>query len=232
MKYGGSDCCRYYSERKLADVNCGDPESPKYSNSWTSNQTSVTHWVLLVRLGWNKSLANSWAPTPPLLACGASPFGGSRQSDFFRDPRGWIMPSVRPQASCLRQVESYLKDTGMVALASAWVVDRRRPREYRPRWTRRRAAPAYAIILDLIWRDEFWFFAQSDNYPKAVITYYFPALKVFLFMIIICMVCQFIPPWRIIAFPQWCEMADRVVRVNCCFHGQSRTTKHAHEQKC
>ena len=30
-----------------------------------------------------------------------------------RDPSGWIMPEGRPHASWLRQVESYLRDTGM-----------------------------------------------------------------------------------------------------------------------
>ena len=36
----------------------------------------------------------------------------------------------RPHASWLRQVKSYLKDTGMAGLASAWAMARRRP-EYR-----------------------------------------------------------------------------------------------------
>ena len=40
-------------------------------------------------------------------------------------------PKGRPQASCLRQVEAYLKDMGMTGLASAWVMARRRPKEYR-----------------------------------------------------------------------------------------------------
>ena len=44
-----------------------------------------------------------------------------------RDPRGWIMPRGRPQASWLGQVESYLKDMGMAGMASAWVMARRRP---------------------------------------------------------------------------------------------------------
>ena len=38
-----------------------------------------------------------------------------------RDPRRWIM----------RQVEFYLKDTGMRGLAFAWAMARRRTREYR-----------------------------------------------------------------------------------------------------
>ena len=41
------------------------------------------------------------------------------------------MLTGRPHASCLRQVESYLKDAGMAGLASAWAMARRRPREYR-----------------------------------------------------------------------------------------------------
>ena len=41
------------------------------------------------------------------------------------------MPRGRPHASWLRQVESYLKDTGMAGLASAWAMARRRPKEYR-----------------------------------------------------------------------------------------------------
>ena len=41
------------------------------------------------------------------------------------------MPRGRPQASWLRQAESYLRDTGMAGLASAWAMARRRPKEYR-----------------------------------------------------------------------------------------------------
>ena len=41
------------------------------------------------------------------------------------------MPRWRPQASCLRQVESYLCDMGIAGLASAWAMARRRPKEYR-----------------------------------------------------------------------------------------------------
>ena len=48
-----------------------------------------------------------------------------------RDPRGWSMPKGRPHSSWLRKVESYLKDTGMAGLASAWAMARRRPKEYR-----------------------------------------------------------------------------------------------------
>ena len=46
-----------------------------------------------------------------------------------RDPRGWSMPRGRPQASWLRQVEAYLKDTGMAGLTTAWAMARR-PGEY------------------------------------------------------------------------------------------------------
>ena len=41
------------------------------------------------------------------------------------------MRKWRPQASWLRQVEAYLKDTGMRGLASVWAMARRRPKEYR-----------------------------------------------------------------------------------------------------
>ena len=41
------------------------------------------------------------------------------------------MPRVRPHASWLRQVQSYLKDTGMTSLVSAWAMARWRPKEYR-----------------------------------------------------------------------------------------------------
>ena len=43
------------------------------------------------------------------------------------------MPKGRPQASWLRQVESYLKDAGMAGmagLATAWAMAGRRPKEY------------------------------------------------------------------------------------------------------
>ena len=49
----------------------------------------------------------------------------------WRDTRGWTIPSGRPHSSCLRQVESYLKDTGMAGLVSALPMARRRPRDYR-----------------------------------------------------------------------------------------------------
>ena len=59
------------------------------------------------------------------------------------------MPSGRPHASWLLQVESYLKDAGMAGLASAG----RWPDEGRwstvARWTRRRAASAYTPTPDL-----------------------------------------------------------------------------------
>ena len=37
----------------------------------------------------------------------------------------------RSDTSWLRQVESYLKEAGMVGLASAWAMARGRPKEYR-----------------------------------------------------------------------------------------------------
>ena len=49
----------------------------------------------------------------------------------WRDPRGWTIPWGRPQASCLRQMESYLKDTGMTGLAAVWAMARWRPKKYR-----------------------------------------------------------------------------------------------------
>ena len=48
-----------------------------------------------------------------------------------RDPSAWTMPRGRPHASWLRHVESYLKNTGMAGLASAWAMARRRRKEYR-----------------------------------------------------------------------------------------------------
>ena len=69
-----------------------------------------------------------------------------------RDPSGWPIPNGRPHAFvvasggglsegygpggpgvCLGdgQTEAYLKDMDMTGLASAWVMARRRPREYR-----------------------------------------------------------------------------------------------------
>ena len=62
---------------------------------------------------------------------------------FWRDPSGWTMSRGRPQASWLRQVESYLKDAGMTGLASVWAMAIRRPKEYFARWTRRSAALAF-----------------------------------------------------------------------------------------
>ena len=42
-----------------------------------------------------------------------------------------IMPRGRSHASWLRQVESYLRDTGMAGLASVWAMAKRKPKEYR-----------------------------------------------------------------------------------------------------
>ena len=41
-----------------------------------------------------------------------------------------FIPRGRPQASYLRQVESYLKERGMAGMASAWGITRQRPRDY------------------------------------------------------------------------------------------------------
>ena len=49
---------------------------------------------------------------------------------FWRDPRGWSMPSGRPHASWLRKMESYVEDAAMAGLASAWAMARRRQKEY------------------------------------------------------------------------------------------------------
>ena len=68
-----------------------------------------------------------------------------------QDPRRWTMPRGRPHAPWLRQVESYLKDTGW-RLPGRWPDGGRRSTV--ARWTRRRAAPAYAPIptyLDRSW---------------------------------------------------------------------------------
>ena len=62
-----------------------------------------------------------------------------------RDPRGWTMATGRTHASWLRQIECYLKDTGMVGLASAWALARRRPREYRHKVALLRRMPLYLI---------------------------------------------------------------------------------------
>ena len=56
-------------------------------------------------------------------------------------------PTVTPW---LRQVESYLKDTGMAGLASAWAMARRRPKEYRRKVdAATHCSAAYAPIPDL-----------------------------------------------------------------------------------
>ena len=56
---------------------------------------------------------------------------------YCRDPSGWTMSRWRPHTSWLRQVESYLRDTGMVAMAFAWAMVTRRPWSTVARWTRR-----------------------------------------------------------------------------------------------
>ena len=59
------------------------------------------------------------------------------------------MPRGRPHASWLRQLESYLKDAGMVGLGSSWAMARRRPKEYRRKVDAATPALAYAPIPDL-----------------------------------------------------------------------------------
>ena len=47
------------------------------------------------------------------------------------------------------QTEAYLRVTGMVGLASAWAMADGGRKSTMARWTRRRAAPAYAPVPDL-----------------------------------------------------------------------------------
>ena len=51
----------------------------------------------------------------------------------------------RPHASGMRQVECYLKDTGMAGMASAWAMARGRQKEYRRKVRRKvlRRIPPY-----------------------------------------------------------------------------------------
>ena len=50
---------------------------------------------------------------------------------FLVEIQGLDHAEGRPHASWLRQVEAYLKDTGMAGLVSAWAMARRRPSENR-----------------------------------------------------------------------------------------------------
>ena len=50
---------------------------------------------------------------------------------FLIEIRGFDHAERRPHALWLRQVESYLKDTGLAGLASAWAMARRRQKKYR-----------------------------------------------------------------------------------------------------
>ena len=53
------------------------------------------------------------------------------RATFLSRSEGLGHAERRPHASWLRQVESYLKDTGMAVLASVWAMVSQRPREYR-----------------------------------------------------------------------------------------------------
>ena len=91
---------------------------------WMYRKMSIFLWKIIavtgrfrVRSMLNEQFVTTKKVAHPTLSC--------------RDPRGWIIPSGRPQASWSRQVVSYLRDTGMAGLASAWTMARRRPKEYR-----------------------------------------------------------------------------------------------------
>ena len=72
------------------------------------------------------------------LQCGATPCGGPRPSDSFLLRSEGLDHTERLDHAhgastglWLRQVESYLEDTGMAGLASAWAMARRSPKDYR-----------------------------------------------------------------------------------------------------
>ena len=69
---------------------------------------------LLLRRFRSDHIDSSGAPITPLLAWGVTPRGGSRSSyTFLSRSEGLDHAEGRPQASGLRQVESYLSDMGM-----------------------------------------------------------------------------------------------------------------------
>ena len=78
-------------------------------------------------IGFRPSVLPFSVPPNPALS---SP-NSLRRILSCRVPSGWTMPRGRPQASWLRQVESYLRHTGMAGLTSAWAMARRRRKEYR-----------------------------------------------------------------------------------------------------
>ena len=78
-------------------------------------------------IGFRPSVLPFSVPPNPALS---SP-NSLRRILSCRVPSGWTMPRGRPQASWLRQVESYLRDTGMAGLASVWAMAKRKPKEYR-----------------------------------------------------------------------------------------------------
>ena len=87
-------------------------------------------------------------PTTPLWASGATLHRGSRSSD------SGLSGSERPDHATACFVVAagggISEVYGMTGPASAWASARRRPMECRRiRWTRRRAAPAYATTPDL-----------------------------------------------------------------------------------
>ena len=78
------------------------------------------------------------------------------------------MPRGRPHASWLRQVESYLKDTGMAGLASAWVMARRRPKEYRRKVDAATRCSCVCPIPDLTYLRSFESILPVDYSDKQV----------------------------------------------------------------
>ena len=93
-----------------------------YCNTWNTEVYIVYIWIKYIPT-FNTKLLLAVA----VLSC--------------RNPRGWIMPRGRPQASWLRQMEFYIKTTGIAGLASGWAMARRRPKDQVARWTRQRVCP-------------------------------------------------------------------------------------------
>ena len=98
-----------------------------------------------------RHLYSTEATTTSLRACGAALYGGPRPSDYIVSGIRAVGPCLGDAACfvfvvgpsegyghdrpgvCLGdgQTESYLKNTGITGLASAWAMARRRPKEYR-----------------------------------------------------------------------------------------------------
>ena len=99
--------------------------------------TAVHGWMTLIGLIWRSVhyhviyiLLTLVASTTPLRECGAAP-AENRHHRIYLSGSEWLDHAEGPPKCFVIASGGGWKDIGMTALASAWAMDRRRPKDYR-----------------------------------------------------------------------------------------------------